>query len=89
MTVTFDAATEARIQQQIDCGNYRDPSEVVAHAVGLIATENDFFLRNKEAMLERLEESMEQAERGQTIPGEQVREMVARQIAEHRSLRAG
>jgi Arc/MetJ-type ribon-helix-helix transcriptional regulator len=89
MTVTLDAATEARIQQQIDSGNYRDPAEFVAHAVSLIATENDFIFRNKEALLERLDESMEQAERGETIPGDQVREMVARQIAEHRSLRAG
>jgi len=55
--MTLDAAAEARIQQAIDCGTYRDASEFVAHAVSLIATENDFLLRNKEALLESMAQS--------------------------------
>jgi hypothetical protein len=36
MTLTLDAATEKRIQREIDLGRYADVSEVVAHAVALL-----------------------------------------------------
>jgi len=38
MTLTLDAATEKRIQREIDLGHYADVSEVVAHAVALLDT---------------------------------------------------
>ena len=37
MTVTLDAATEKQIQREIDLGHYREPSEVIARAVDLLA----------------------------------------------------
>jgi Arc/MetJ-type ribon-helix-helix transcriptional regulator len=39
MTLTLDAATEKRIQQEIDLGHYSDVAEVVAHAVSLLAAQ--------------------------------------------------
>ncbi len=36
MTLTLDAATEKRIQREIDLGHYANPAEVVAHAVDLL-----------------------------------------------------
>jgi Arc/MetJ-type ribon-helix-helix transcriptional regulator len=36
MTLTLDAATEKRIQREIDLGHYADVSEVGAHAVALL-----------------------------------------------------
>jgi len=36
MTLTLDAATEKRIQQEIDLGHYADAAEVVAHALTLL-----------------------------------------------------
>ncbi len=39
MTLTLDAATEKRIQQEIDLGHYTNVAEVVAHAVTLLAAQ--------------------------------------------------
>jgi Arc/MetJ-type ribon-helix-helix transcriptional regulator len=36
MTLTLDAATEKRIQREIDLGHYTNPAEVVAHAVAVL-----------------------------------------------------
>jgi len=38
MTLTLDAATEKRIQREIDLGHYADEAEVVAHAVTLLTS---------------------------------------------------
>jgi Arc/MetJ-type ribon-helix-helix transcriptional regulator len=39
MTLTLDAATEKRIQREIDLGHYANPAEVVAHAVARLVGE--------------------------------------------------
>jgi len=39
MTLTLDAATEKRIQREIDLGHYADAAEVVAHALTLLTTQ--------------------------------------------------
>ena len=40
MTLTLDPRTEQRIQREIELGHYREPAEVVAHAVSLLDAEN-------------------------------------------------
>jgi len=40
MTLTLDPMTEQRIQREIELGHYREPAEVVAHAVALLDAEN-------------------------------------------------
>ena len=39
MTLTLDSTTEQRIQREIELGHYREPAEVVAHAVALLDTD--------------------------------------------------
>jgi hypothetical protein len=39
MTLTLDATTEKRIQREIELGHYAEPAEVVAHALALLAGE--------------------------------------------------
>jgi Arc/MetJ-type ribon-helix-helix transcriptional regulator len=53
MTLTLDAATEKRIQREIDLGHYREPSEVIARAVAMLADEEEWLLRNKDAFNQR------------------------------------
>jgi Arc/MetJ-type ribon-helix-helix transcriptional regulator len=36
MTVTLDPTSEQRIQREIERGHYREPAEVVAHALALL-----------------------------------------------------
>ena len=67
MNLTLDPATEHRIQREIDLGHYRDPAEVIARAVSLLEAEENWLLENKDALNQRLEESMAQIERGSNV----------------------
>jgi Arc/MetJ-type ribon-helix-helix transcriptional regulator len=67
MNLTLDPATEQRIQREIDLGHYRDPTEVVARAVSLLEAEENWLLENKDALNQRLEESMAQIKRGANV----------------------
>ena len=75
----MDAETEKRIQREIDLGHYREPVEVITHALNRLEAERDWFLRNKEAISEHLDESYAQAQRGETYSPEEARaELAAR-----------
>jgi Arc/MetJ-type ribon-helix-helix transcriptional regulator len=39
MTLTLDAATEKRIQREIELGHYANPAEVVTHALDLLTSQ--------------------------------------------------
>jgi Arc/MetJ-type ribon-helix-helix transcriptional regulator len=89
MTVTLDAATEARIQHKIELGQFSEPGEVISRALDVLdalnSNQEDWFQRNREALNERLEESMGQAQRGETYPPQQARQI----LAQRRAQRAG
>jgi Arc/MetJ-type ribon-helix-helix transcriptional regulator len=67
MNLTLDPVTEQRIQREIDLGHYRDPAEVIARAISLLEAEENWLLENKDALNQRLEESMAQIERGSNV----------------------
>jgi antitoxin ParD1/3/4 len=77
MNLTLDPATEQRIQREVELGHYRDPAEVIARAVSLLEAETEWLQRNKEALDERLKESIGQIERGEGIPGDKLLEHLA------------
>jgi Arc/MetJ-type ribon-helix-helix transcriptional regulator len=84
MAITLDAATEERIQRQLDRGAFREPAELLAHALDLIEAEapyEDWLLRNKEAIREALERTSAQAARGESYSPEECRAM----LAQHRA----
>jgi hypothetical protein len=86
MAITLDAATEQRIQQQLDHGTYPGPDELRAHALDIIEAEapyEDWVLRNKEAIREALERTSAQAARGESYSPEECRAM----LAQHRATR--
>jgi Arc/MetJ-type ribon-helix-helix transcriptional regulator len=78
MSLALDPATEQRIQREIARGPYREPAELINHALDLFRAQEDWLLRNKEAINERLEESLAQAERGEVHTPEEVRRLLDR-----------
>jgi antitoxin ParD1/3/4 len=77
MNLTLDPVTEQRIQREVELGHYRDPAEVIARAVSLLEAETEWLQRNKEALDQRLKESVAQIERGEGIPGDKLLEYLA------------
>ncbi len=87
MAITLDPATEQRIQRQFDRGAFREPAELLAYALDLIEAEEaeqDWLLRNKEAINASLDVTFAQAERGEGFSIEECCAM----MAERRSSRA-
>jgi len=80
MAITLDAAIEERIQRQIDRGAFREPAELLAHALDLVEAEaepEDWLLRNKKAINADLDESFAQAARGEGYSPEESRALLA------------
>ena len=83
MTLTLDAATEQRIQRVIERGHYKTPAEVIARALDLLDAEEEWLLRNQEALNQRLDESMAQVERGETYSPQEAHQILAERRAQH------
>jgi hypothetical protein len=87
MAITLDAATEERIQRQLEGGTFPGPTELLAHALDLIEAEafaEDWLTRNMDAINADLEETFAQAARGEGFSPEESRADLAR----HRAARA-
>ena len=79
MAITLDATIEQRIQRQLDRGAFREPAELLAHALDLVeaeAVEQDWLLRNKEAINADLDRTFAQAERGEGYSPEESRALL-------------
>jgi putative addiction module CopG family antidote len=87
MSVNLDPATEQRIQRKIACGPYSEAAELINRALDLLESQESWLLRNKDAIHERLTESVAQAERGEVYTPEQVRALLGTD-RENRSSRA-
>jgi antitoxin ParD1/3/4 len=77
MAITLDPATEQRIQRELERGHYREPAEVIAHALNLLEAEEEWLEMSKPALNRRLEESIAQIDRGEGIPGDRLLEVLA------------
>ena len=80
MAITLDAAIEQRIQRQLDRGAFREPAELLAHALDLVeaeAVQEDWLLRNKQAINADLDESFAQAARGEGYSLEEAEALLA------------
>jgi len=82
MTITLDPAIEQRIQKQLARGAFAEPAELLAHALDLVEAEEDWLLRNREAIHAGLNESFAQAARGEGYSLEEVEAMVAKRRAD-------
>ena len=84
MILTLDAQTEQRIQRELDRGHYRDPAEVIAHALNLLEDQEEWLQRNRQAIEAHLEQGMRDVEQGNTYSPEDARQI----LAERRAARA-
>jgi hypothetical protein len=80
MAITLDATTEQRILRQLDRGAFREPAELLAHALDLVEAEAEFDTRHR-ALLARLAESCAQADRGEGYTEEELRVRMAERRA--------
>jgi len=81
MTVILDSATEQRIQQELASGRYREPSEVIAHALNLLQAERVELEERRSGLVRKLEKSFAQSERGETFSPEEARAILAERRA--------
>jgi hypothetical protein len=84
MAITLDATIEQRIQRQLDRGAFREPAELLAHALDLVeaeAVQEDWLFRNKEAINAGLDRTFAQANRGEGYSPEESRAL----LAQHRA----
>ncbi len=77
MDLTLDALTEQRIQREMDRGHYTAPAEVISRALDLLQAEEDWLLRNRDAIDTRLKLSLAQAEQGNSITPDEARRILA------------
>jgi Arc/MetJ-type ribon-helix-helix transcriptional regulator len=77
--------TEHRIQRELDRGIYREPAEIIAPALDLLDEDQSWPDDEKSELDQRLDRSMAQIERGEGIPGDKLRELLAQRL----TLRAG
>jgi Arc/MetJ-type ribon-helix-helix transcriptional regulator len=78
MALALDPATEQRIQREVERGPYHEPAELINRALDLLESQENWLRRNKDAINERLEESMAQAERGEVYTPEEARALLDR-----------
>ena len=84
MTITLDDATEKLLRQELERGIYHEPSEVIARALMVLATAEDWLVRNRDAVNERLDESFAQAARDEGYSPDEAQAILARRKA-HRA----
>ena len=80
MAITLGVAIEERIQRQIDRGVFREPAELLAHALDLVEAEGDLSARRGK-LFARLEVSCAQADRGEGYTEEELRARMAERRA--------
>jgi Arc/MetJ-type ribon-helix-helix transcriptional regulator len=82
MAITLDTLTEQRIQRQLELGAFREPADLLGHALDLVEAEAEMGARRAE-LLARLEESCAQADRGEGFDEQQLRARMAERRAGH------
>ena len=77
MDLHLEAQSAQRIRRDIDLGHYREPAEVVAHALSLLQDEQEWLAQTRDHLDARITESMAQIERGEGVPGDQLLDVLA------------
>ena len=77
MTLNLDPELEQRIQREIDLGHYRQPADVIHRALDLLEADQSWSDEEKADLDERYEQGMAACDRGEGVPGDKVRELLA------------
>jgi Arc/MetJ-type ribon-helix-helix transcriptional regulator len=79
MAIALNPETERRLQDEVVKGHYPGPSELIDHALELVAAERD--LERRQQIAARIEESVQQADRGETYSMEEAQKILAERRA--------
>ncbi|HZL27745.1 MAG TPA: hypothetical protein VFC39_14565 [Acidobacteriaceae bacterium] len=85
MAITLDPALEDRIQRQLDRGAFREPADLLSHALDLVEAEGDWLYQNREAINASLEETFASAERGEGYSPEESLALLAQNRSARKS----
>jgi antitoxin ParD1/3/4 len=73
MTITLRPDQEKAIADAIESGAYKSPDEVVERALEVLRAEDEWLEQHKDAINEKIERAIGQLDRGEGIPGEELR----------------
>jgi putative addiction module CopG family antidote len=73
MAITLRPEHERAITQAIQSGAYHSPDEVIEGALEVLRSEDQWLSRNKDAINRKIERATAQLDRGEGIPGEELR----------------
>jgi Arc/MetJ-type ribon-helix-helix transcriptional regulator len=73
MNITLRPEHEKAITQAIQSGAYETPDHVIERALELLRSDDEWLVRNKGAINERIERAMAQLDRGEGVSGEGLR----------------
>ena len=82
MTIQLSPELEALVQQDVSRGAYASVQEFVTEAVTILHRREEWFAAHEQEMRDAIEEGWQQAERGELLTEEQVRQSLARTRAE-------
>ena len=77
MDISVDETREQRIRREIELGHFRNPQEVIAHALELLDEQEGWLHENRDQIKLKIERSFSQIERGEGVPGEEARRILA------------
>jgi antitoxin ParD1/3/4 len=78
MNVSLTPELEELIAQKVQSGRYTSASEVVREALRLLEEHDEIRQKRLEAMQREINEGLAQLDRGEGIPGDQVRALLRR-----------
>lgn len=73
MTITLRPEHERLVTKAMQTGAYQDPDEVIARALEMLHSENEWLHENKVDISEKIERAFSQFERGEYFSADQSR----------------
>ena len=78
MNVSLTPELEELIAQKVQSGRYTSASEVIREALRLLEEQDQIRQKRLEAIRREIDEGLAQLDRGESIPGDQVRSLLRR-----------
>lgn len=82
MTITLRPEDEKAITQAIESGAYQNPEDVIARALEVLRSEDEWLYEHKEEIREKIERAFGQFERGEFLSSEESRADMRKRKAE-------
>ncbi len=81
VAITLNPEQERLVAQALQTGAYRDPDEVLDHALEVLRFQDEWLKGNKADITAKIDRGIAQLDRGEGIPEEALRERLAKRKA--------